>query len=116
MIAVLRWLLTVFSLSILLTWCFLNRSDVPFDWSPTHDPITMPLFGVILLSAMLGFIWGVFITWLNAADERAEKRKLRRDVKDLQQKVSHLEQAGIAANPDTVIAGLLPAKKSWWRI
>lgn len=115
-IAIARWLLTVISLSLLLTWCFLNRIDVAFDWSPAQGPVTMPLFGVILLSAVLGFIWGVLITWLNAADDRAEKRQLRRDLKNLERKVTDLEHAGLAANPDAVIAGLLPAKKSWWRL
>jgi uncharacterized integral membrane protein len=114
MIAIFRWILTVICLATLLTWCFLNRGDVPFDWSPAHDPIAMPLFGVIMLSAMMGFIWGALVVWLNAAPERRAHRQLKRDANDMAQKIAAFEQADVARNPDAVIAGLLPVKRGWW--
>ena len=108
MIAFLRWILTVICLSTLLTWCFLNRGDVPFDWSPAHDPVPMPLFGVIVLSAMIGFMWGVLVTWLNAAPERAEKRRLKRENKNLK---DQLGDTDIATDAAILVSG---PRKKWW--
>lgn len=114
MIAIVRWFLTVICLSTLLTWCFLNRGVVVFDWSPAHDPVRVPLFVVILVVAVIGFLWGAMITWLNAADERAERRILRREHKDLTQRLQDVERNITLKNPDAVIDGLLPAPKKGW--
>lgn len=115
MIGIVRWFLTVICLSTLLTWCFLNRGVVPFDWSPAHDPLQVPLFVVILLVAVVGFLWGALITWLNAAGERGELRRIRREHKEMAKKLADIEQTAAAHNPDAVVDGLLaPPKKSWF--
>ncbi len=73
-----RWIVTFFFLSCLLTWCFLNRGVVLFDYSPLHDPLRIPLFAVLLVTTIGAFIWGMVMTWLGGASLRRENKELKR--------------------------------------
>lgn len=110
-----RWLVTFISLSLLLTWCFLNRGKVVFDISPVHDSLSVPLFAVILGVSILGFLWGAAIVWLSSAPVRAERRQLKRDLRDALHRLHDQAASPIMNHPDVVIDGLLPARrKKWW--
>lgn len=115
-IGAIRWLLTVICLSTLLTWALLNRSDVLFDFSPVHDPVKVPIYALIMVTALIGFLWGTLITWLHATTDRLERRLLRREVGVLEKKVAELESAALLANPNAAISGLIPSepKKTGW--
>lgn len=113
--AIARFVVTFISLTLLLTWCFLNRGGVDFDFSPKHDPVNLPLFVVILAVAILGFLWGMVMTWLTSAPSRNELRQLKKNLREIERRLSDQATAVITAHPDTVIDGLLPVKrKRWW--
>lgn len=108
---IVRWLITVFFLSILLTWCLLNRAAVPFDWSPFHDPVTIPLLLVILISTLFGFLWGATIVWLNSLPEKSEHKKLQRTLDKLTKKLESSEETKITENSSGLLSRLLNPNK-----
>lgn len=114
MLAFFHWLITFFFLTVILTLSLLNTARVPFDLSPFDPPVAMPLAVIILLAAVLGFVWGMGITWLHGWGARRDIRRLKRDLERTEKKRTDLEQAGLREHPETVISALLPPQKSRW--
>ena len=114
MLALLHWLLTFFFLAVILTLSLLNTAVVPFDVTPFDPPIALSLSAIVLGAAGVGFLWGMAITWLQGFDLRRENRRLRRELGRSERTRTDLEQAGIREHPETVIAALLPGKKTFW--
>lgn len=113
--ALARWLVTFTALSLLLTWCFLNRAPVAFDLSPLHDPVMIPLFATILGSAVLGFVWGAVMTWLASQPARTEARRCAREVRELSRRLHQADLAPTSA--DSLAHEFVPEKTRWrlWR-
>ena len=85
---IVHWLILVPLALILLIFAVANRHLVtvtldPFDSSDPVLAATMPLFGVILLSAILGVICGGVATWLEQSHWRRAARKAQAEIRDL---------------------------------
>lgn len=77
----------VFALA-LIALAVLNREPVALIWAPFFDPVTFPLYAVILSAVLFGFFWGGLAVFLShtkiRSERRAQKKELRRLEKELQ--------------------------------
>lgn len=92
MSALVKFLVTFFFVVIILWLAIFNRSAVEFSVYPfVLDALSVPLAIIILGSVLIGFIWGALIVWLNGGKTRSEARRLRREVKNLEQETAKKE-------------------------
>jgi uncharacterized integral membrane protein len=92
MSALVKFLVTFLFVVIILWLSVFNRSAVEFSVYPfVLDALSVPLAIIILGSVLIGFIWGALIVWLNGGKTRSEARRLRREVKSLEQETAKKE-------------------------
>ncbi len=65
-----------------------NPSKVSFSIPLFYDALPVPLAIIILNSVILGFVWGALIVWLNGSGVRGDVRRLKREIKMLEQEIS----------------------------
>jgi putative membrane protein len=65
-----------------------NRAPAVVEIWPFPYQLALPLYAVILLTALVGFIAGLVASWLAGAAKRREMRRLRRQVKDLEESLA----------------------------
>ena len=65
-----------------------NRAATVVEIWPFPYQLSLPLYAVILLAALVGFIAGVVGAWLSGSERRRETRRLRRQVRDLEQSLA----------------------------
>jgi len=57
-----------------------NQDPVMLDLWPTEYDVEMPLFWAVLGAVLIGFIIGVFLTWIGNGGCRSEVRAYRREL------------------------------------
>lgn len=78
-----------FTLTILIAlFCILNIKSVDIIFSPLHDPISLPLYAVVLSSLALGFIIGACTLWVNSGTLRKARKQQRKQIKVLEKELS----------------------------
>jgi len=65
-----------------------NRAPAVVEIWPFPYQLALPLYAVILLTALVGFIAGLVASWLAGAAQRRETRRLRRQVRDLEESLA----------------------------
>lgn len=70
---------------LIILFAVSNREVVAVAIWPLPYQLSLSLYAVILLAVLVGFIGGVVGTWLVGAERRRESRRLRRQVRDLEQ-------------------------------
>lgn len=65
-----------------------NRQPVAVELWPFPYQLALSLYAVILLAVLLGFIAGAIGLWLVGAAKRRELRRLRRQVRDMEQSLA----------------------------
>lgn len=95
--AFIRWILSLVIAVVAVLFALGNRDDIPFTWSPLHDPVTLPVFVPVLIALLGGFIAGGFVVWVNAAPIRAERRRQRKQIAKLEEDLRNAETRHIAA-------------------
>ena len=65
-----------------------NRMGVTVEIWPFPYQLDLPLYALILLAVLLGFIAGVIGAWMMGAAKRRELRRLRKQVKAMEQSLS----------------------------
>lgn len=92
MSALVKFLVTFLFVVIILWLSVFNRAAVEFSVYPLLlDSLSIPLAIIILGCVLIGFIWGALIVWLNGGTTRSEARRLRREVKNLEQETAKKE-------------------------
>jgi uncharacterized integral membrane protein len=92
MSALVKFLVTFLFVVIILWLSVFNRESVEFSLYPlVLDPLSIPLAIIMLGCVLAGFIWGALIVWLNSGAIRSEARRLRREVKSLEQETAKKE-------------------------
>lgn len=87
-----------------------NRAGVSVTYSPVHDPVMVPVFVLAFAAAIIGFIAGGVLVWLNDSALRADRRKQRKIIRVLEEKlVEEDESRDKSAAP---FAALLPRGRS----
>lgn len=92
MSALVKFLVTFLFVVIILWLSIFNRMAVEFSVYPlVIDSLSIPLAMIILGCVLLGFTWGALIVWLNGGNTRSEARRLRREVRALEQQTTKKE-------------------------
>lgn len=97
------WIISLPLSALILLWAVLNSDFVSFQFLPVVDPLTIPVFILLLAAIGGGFIWGVFAVWLLDGKSRQEKRDIRKKLQRLEKQMSEKPVTGnavIAASPD----------------
>lgn len=84
MSALSKALVTILFVIIIFWMSVFNRESVNFSAYPFIENAPVPLAIIICAAAILGFLWGAVIVWLNGGVTRAEARRLKREVKSLE--------------------------------
>lgn len=83
----LRWIPGFFLATLAVLFAVNNREAVIVHWSPMHDPLTLPLYIVVLGLTAIGFITGGLITWLNMLPLRFELRKEKKRAREFEERL-----------------------------
>jgi len=62
-----------------------NREEVEITLWPLPFQANMGVYAVVLLAVLVGFLGGMAAAWLAAGSVRRERRRLRGQVRDLEQ-------------------------------
>ena len=82
-----RVLNTIFAVLIavlVVLFAVSNRAPVVVEIWPFPYQLELGLYALILLAGFLGYLVGIFTSWLSGAKRRRELKMLRREAKDLQ--------------------------------
>jgi uncharacterized integral membrane protein len=77
---------------VVILFAVSNRMPVTLEVWPFPFAVTLGLYAVVLLSALLGFLVGVVAHWLMASEQRRELRRRRAQVRDLEQSLARLKE------------------------
>lgn len=83
----------------LAAFAIFNRDPIQFTYSPAHDPLTMPLYIILLGGLLGGFIMGAIAAWMSEGKNRREKRKLKKQVKTLEKQLDETQRALSKTDP-----------------
>lgn len=110
MIRFIRWIFG-FALAVLVTaFAVFNRHDIPFAYSPVHDPIDVPLFAVGLGFMALGFLIGAFIVWLNQIPLFYLRHKQKKKIRSLEKELENVQDHVKSGMPPSDLFPALPKK------
>lgn len=65
-----------------------NRAGVIVEVWPFPWQLALPLYALILLAALLGFIAGVIGAWMMGGEKRKDYRRLKKQVRAMEQSLS----------------------------
>ena len=82
-----------FALAIfLVSFALAHRAPVEVFYSPVHDPLSLPLYALVLGFTAFGFVLGGVIVWIGGAKVRKEKRVQKKQIKQLEKEVAGLRK------------------------
>lgn len=98
---------------IFLVFAIANRQLVTVSFDPFNsaDPavgVTMPLFLVIILVAILGVVAGGIATWLRQGHWRRAARRHEAEARDAEAKLARLQAMSRPQGPNSPVPPLLP--------
>jgi uncharacterized integral membrane protein len=94
----LKWIVLAPLAAVLLVFALVNRQAVtvafdPFDSNSPALAVTLPLFAVLGLAAMIGIVIGGVATWFGQARHRRAARQARAELDRLKAENQHLSAA-----------------------
>ena len=87
------WIITLPITVLVVTFAVVNRGFVAVDLWPLKISLELPLFVLVLGSALAGFLVGALVMWWSAGKQRQKLRTLRSDTERLERRNRSLEQA-----------------------
>ena len=109
--AFIRSLLGFIIAALLAALAVFNRGAIDFHYSPTHDPINMPLYAVLLGGLLIGFILGAIIAWIGEGKNRKEKRSIKKQLKAIEKQLASAQKTISKADPAVDMFPEITAKK-----
>lgn len=104
------WIVTIPFALIVVVFALTNREAASLQLWPLDIYIEMPIFLLILLSLLIGFLIGASIMWLSSGRQRQRARKanfqavnLERDVRDLERRLARTEARANEAASGTAL-------------
>src|SRR4051812_7607316 len=85
MLKLIRGLLFLVGLVILVVLSIDNRGPVDLSFWPLPYATRLPLFAIFLIALAVGAVLGGLASWLARLPERAEARRLRRQVEAVEE-------------------------------
>jgi uncharacterized integral membrane protein len=104
-----HWLVTLPAAIVLVVFAVSNREAVTVAFWPLPARLGAPLYLVVLLALLAGFLVGEFVAWINARRARRLARERARRIEALERELA-ATQAGLAAAPQSrVLVSPLPS-------
>lgn len=72
-----------------------NRGAVSVIWSPIHSPAELPVFSLVLISLLVGFVAGGGMVWLNDMPLRRERRRQKKHIAGLEKRIKESDEARV---------------------
>ena len=104
--------LTFIFIIVIAGFCILNAQDIEIEWSPVHDPVTLPLYAIALGALGSGFILGAATLWFNSHNTRKTKRQQTKHIKNLEKELAKATPQTFNQKPPSDFFPALPAKKT----
>jgi uncharacterized integral membrane protein len=70
-----------------------NRQEVEVTLWPLPFQVNAGVYAVVLVAVLVGFIAGMIATWMAGGGARRERRRLRGQVRDLEQSLGRSKMA-----------------------
>tara|TARA_R110002072_G_scaffold77949_2_gene181202 strand:- start:44 stop:379 length:336 start_codon:yes stop_codon:yes gene_type:complete len=106
--AILRWVIGLLITIAISAFAVMNDEMVLITFSPVHEPISLPVYLIVLGFMAFGFIFGSIVTWLNGAKLRKTRRKQKKEIRILEKEVERLKEDKFAAQTPPA-ADIFPA-------
>lgn len=106
MIALLRWCLSVVIMVGVILFTFANRERIPVQLHPFHEPYDVFSFVLALGALAIGFVFGGVMVWLNSAEIRADRRKQKKRIKELEKELGKAREKESAIDTATLIESM----------
>jgi len=105
-----HWVVTAPAALILGSFAVSNRTDVTVTLWPVLGPTQLPLYLVVLLALLVGFLAGEFIAWINGGSARRLARERQRRIDVLERDLAAAQAK--AAPPPAPQNALVPAREA----
>ncbi len=92
-----RLILAVAGIVVAIAFAIANREPVTVSFYPTPFSVALPLFGIVLISLVVGVVLGGLATWLGAWRFRRHAGRNRRRVKTLEAEAVARREAELRA-------------------
>ncbi|HVA15086.1 MAG TPA: lipopolysaccharide assembly protein LapA domain-containing protein [Stellaceae bacterium] len=93
----LRWVLLGLVALILIVFAVANRNLITLTFWPLPIALGAPLYLVVLLTLLAGFLLGELVAWLNGRRWRREARRNARRIEELERELAALSKPKEAA-------------------
>ena len=99
-----RWLITALIALVLIVFAVSNRESVAISYWPLSFMVEAPLYLVVLLALLVGFLFGELVAWMNGRRWRREARLRGRRLEVLERELATTQSqlASAQANPPAV--------------
>lgn len=95
----LSWIITLPITIVAVVFALSNRQPVVIDIWPLELSLTAPLYLVLLLAALIGFILGGVAMWFTAGRSRKRAREAAAKLREMEGQIANLKRS--AANDST---------------
>lgn len=107
---IVTWIIIIPAAAIMIAFAVANRQMVtvsfdPFSATSPAYAVTLPLFVVLLVVLILGVLVGGFAAWLGQSKWRRSARRLKADLRALQQDIDIRDARDIYRNQPQPSAG-----------
>lgn len=87
MIKLLRSIFSIVIAAILIVFSLGNRQKVDIVWSPIHESAELPVYFLILIALLIGFLIGGIMVWLNYVPIKRINKKQNKKIQNLEKKI-----------------------------
>ena len=88
----LAWIVTVPITIVVVVFAVSNRDFVTLNLWPFELTYSMPLFALVLICLVVGFLLGALIMWLSAGKTRGRAREAYYKASSLERDLAHLKR------------------------
>ena len=95
----LSWIITLPITVVVVVFSIANSHEIAIDLWPFEASLALPLFVLVLVSLLVGFLVGACVMWITAGKTRSRARAAAHKASDLEREVASLkrQQAGAPA-------------------
>ncbi len=105
---ILFWILGLPFVLAIVIFALSNRGKTDLGLWPLLDPTPIPVYAVVLIAAVIGFLAGGIYAWVSGGKHRRQVRRARRQAKQLEKENQDLRKQLAAAEAHRHVA-LAPA-------
>ncbi|MCP4330404.1 MAG: LapA family protein [Alphaproteobacteria bacterium] len=93
------WIIAAIVTLAVTAFAVSNRAPVEVDFWPLPYAAILPLFAVLLVAVVLGFLFGAITTWWSGRKWRRGAREARRENDHLRRELEAVKRAASATEP-----------------